>query len=147
MNLIKQLDHLNMTVRDLAQTQEWYRRVFGFQTVEAGFQDGQPWAIIKAGEAMLCLYQRPDLRFVGRFERPLHGVNHLAFRITDRDAWLGIVAREQLKLNYGDHTDYSHSTSWYVEDPTGYEIEVALWEGDRVVFEPMDTERSQPSGS
>lgn len=137
MNLIKHLDHLNMTVRDLAQTQEWYRRVFGFQTVESGIQGEQPWAIIKAGEAMLCLYQRPDLPFLDRHERPVQGINHLAFRITDREAWLRVVAQEQLELHYGDHTDYSHSTSWYVTDPTGYEIEIALWKDDRVVFEPM----------
>ena len=30
---------------------------------------------------------------------------------------------------------YPHSRSWYVYDPTGYEIEVVSWKGDRVAFE------------
>ncbi len=30
---------------------------------------------------------------------------------------------------------YPHSESWYVNDPTGWEIEVALWDNDQVRFD------------
>ena len=136
---LRHLDHLNLSVRDLAETRDWYARVFGFQLVEEGVQDdGTPWAILRGGDAMLCCYEHDDWRFLsnlGRREGQLHGINHFALRITDRRAWEETVARERLELDWGGAAiDYPHSTSWYVKDPTGYGIEVALWERDRVAF-------------
>ena len=36
-----------------------------------------------------------------------------------------------------------HSRSWYVTDPTGYEIEVAHWNGDRIVFDAATKEEAR----
>jgi catechol 2,3-dioxygenase-like lactoylglutathione lyase family enzyme len=38
--LIRQLDHLNLTVSHLDETVAWYGRVFGFVLVERDVQDG-----------------------------------------------------------------------------------------------------------
>ena len=134
MSIVKHIDHLNLSVQNLEQTIDWYARIFDFQVVEAAEQGGQPWAILKAGEALLCLYQRPELPFIERKTRPVHGMNHLSYRITDRSAWLHILERESLPLNHGHELIYDHSVSWYVTDPTGYEIEVVLWKDDTVRF-------------
>lgn len=136
---LRHLDHMNMSVRDLAETIDWYGRVFGFELVEeAVCDDGTPMAILRAGDAMLCCYEHPDWEFVSNVERRrrrLHGVSHFALRITDRAAWEATVAREQVELQWGGAPiRYPHSTSWYVEDPTGHGIEVALWDDDRVRF-------------
>jgi catechol 2,3-dioxygenase-like lactoylglutathione lyase family enzyme len=136
---LRHLDHMNLSVADLDLTRDWYARVFGFETVEEGVSDdGSRWAILRAGDAMLCCYEHPDWTFVSnaeRRERRLHGFNHFAFRITDRAAWEATVKRENLQLDWGGAAlDYPHSTSWYVADPTGYGIEVALWNEDRVAF-------------
>ena len=110
---VKQLDHLNLTVRSFDDTVEFYGRVFGFEIVEEAVKNGVRWGVIRSGEAMLCIYEHPKLEFLDRFallERGLHGVNHLAFRITDAKAW-------------------------YIKDPTGYEIEVTAWNDDEIAFD------------
>ena len=127
-------DHLNLTVRDLGETADWYRRVFGFERVEEGTWDGVPWAILRSedgqGEAMLCVYERPELGAPDADGRH-HRVRHAGFRIRDRAAWEAVLAREGLASEF---IPYPHSESWYVTDPTGYEIEVVLWKDGRVRF-------------
>ena len=66
--------------------------------------------------------------------RRLHGLSHFGLRIQDRAAWEETVAREQVEVSYGGEVDWPHSSAWYVVDPTGYEIEVALWDDDAVAF-------------
>lgn len=132
---IKQLDHINLTVASFEQTARWYARVFGFQVVEKGVREGRPWGVLRGGEAMLCIYEHPELKFEDSEQlaaRGLHGIAHLGFRITDRQAWLDTLKAEKLDHLYWK---YPHSESWYVTDPTGWEIEVALWDGDRVQFD------------
>lgn len=127
---IKSLDHLNLTVNDFDETAEWYGRLFGFEVVERGLQDGARWGVIRSGDALLCIYEHPELEHQDRFVRQRaghHGMNHFALRITDREAWEEIIEREGLELSYGGRIDWPHSDAWYVKDPTGYEIEVALW--------------------
>jgi catechol 2,3-dioxygenase-like lactoylglutathione lyase family enzyme len=138
--LVKHLDHLNLTVADLDASLDFYGRVFGFARVEGGVQDdGTRWAIVRAGEALLCLYEKHGLaqyRYKERIRRGLHGVNHFALRITDRAAWEATIEREGLSVSYGGAIEWPHSTAWYVNDPTGHEIEVALWHQDTIGFEP-----------
>ena len=145
---VKQLDHLNLTVRSFDETVEFYGRVFGFELVEEAVQDGVRWGVIRSGEAMLCIYEHPQLEFLDRYallERGLHGLNHLAFRITDAKAFEEIVQRDGLELGYGGEVQWPHSKSWYIKDPTGYEIEVAFWDGDEVAFDQPAAARS-PAG-
>jgi catechol 2,3-dioxygenase-like lactoylglutathione lyase family enzyme len=142
---VKHLDHLNLTVRDFDESVDWYRRVFGFEKVEESVQDGIRWGVVRSGEALLCLYEHPELEHVDRFElrkRGLHGVNHFALRIGDEKEWLATVARENVEVNYGGEVHWPHSRSWYVNDPTGWEIEVVRWQGDTVRFEPMEASAS-----
>lgn len=134
---VKHLDHLNLTVADLDATQRFYADVFGFRRVDGGVQDGVRWAILQSGQALLCVYEHPELiKYANRerIRRGVHGLNHFALRITDRAAWEQALARAGLELLYGSPIRWPHSTAWYVRDPSGHEIEVALWEGDRISF-------------
>lgn len=134
---VKHLDHLNLSVRSFDESAGWYRRVFGFEVVEKGEIEGRPWGVLKAGDAMLCIYEHPDrvhLDGAGLRERKLHGFDHFGLRITDRESWLATLEREGLELLYGSPIRWPHSTSWYVADPTGHEIEVVSWNDDRVAF-------------
>jgi catechol 2,3-dioxygenase-like lactoylglutathione lyase family enzyme len=136
---VRNLDHVNMTVRDFEESVGWYGRVFGFELVEEDVTDGVRWGVIRSGDAMLCIYEAPDREQIDRFEmrdRGLHGVAHFGLRITDGDAWLETVEREEIEVLYGGEISWPHSTSWYIEDPTGYEIEVALWDDDTIAFDP-----------
>ena len=137
---IKHLDHINMTVRNFRESVHWYQRVFGFALVEEGVQEGRPWGIIRSGDALLCLYEAPDRIFANRFElaeQERHGVSHFAFRIEDEEAWLATVEAESLDILYDGAVVWPHSTSWYLKDPTGYEIEVARWKDDKISLTPL----------
>ncbi len=131
------LDHLNMSVRDLAESLDWYGRVFGFEKVEDGVYDGAPWAIVRSEGALLCLYEHPERASPdggdGLAEKGLLGVAHFGLRIDDRAAWEDTLHRENVEVQYGGPVRWPHSTSWYVSDPSGYEIEVALWK-DGIAF-------------
>ena len=134
--MVKQLDHVNLSVASFAESAAWYRRVFGFQVVEQGVIENRPWGVLRSGDALLCIYERPDLKFVGyrvQQGRGMHAFAHFGLRITDRKAWEETIAREKVACVYSDFR-YPHSTSWYVVDPTGWEIEVALWDNDAVQF-------------
>lgn len=134
---VAQLDHLNISVENFRETVDWYGRVFGFELVEEGLRLGHPWGVLRAGDAMLCVYERPGRRVADMEELDAtarHGLRHFALRITDRERWESAVVREGLALGWDSPVHYPHSTSWYVRDPSGYEIEVALWENDQVAF-------------
>ncbi|HIG10115.1 MAG: hypothetical protein ABGY71_12015 [bacterium] len=68
------------------------------------------------------------------YARALHGVSHFSLRIADRSGWEQTIADEELELLYGGLVEWPHSLAWYVADPTGYEIGVALWNDDTVRF-------------
>ena len=135
--LVKQLDHLNLTVASFDESAAWYRRVFGFEVVERGIVEDQgPWGVLRAGDALLCIYEHPELRFDEyrtHLKKGVHAMAHFGLRITDRSAWEATIEREGVKCVYSDWR-YPHSNSWYVVDPTGWEIEVALWDHDTVQF-------------
>ncbi|MHC4959129.1 MAG: VOC family protein [Planctomycetota bacterium] len=133
--MIKHLDHLNISVADFERTADWYRRVFGFEVAQDEVDgDGIRWGVLKAGEALLCIYEYPDHKMVKARLQGQHGINHFGLRITDRAAWEQVLEREQLETHWGSPVDWPHSTAWYVRDPTGWEIEVALWNNDTVAF-------------
>ncbi len=125
---VRHLDHLNLYVADLEATIAWYQRVFGFVVVESGFSRA-PFAILRAGDAMLCLYQGEEHRGPGG------GFNHFALRIADREVWIRTMAEQNIQVSYGTgEITYPFSSSWYVDDPSGYQIEVVAWKEDRIQF-------------
>jgi catechol 2,3-dioxygenase-like lactoylglutathione lyase family enzyme len=131
-------DRLNLSVRSLGETARWYRRVFGFEPVEEGTWDGVPWAILRSGDSMLCVYERPELG-APEGDGKHHRVRHAGFRIRDRAEWEAVLTREGVESEY---REYPHSDSWYVTDPTGYEIEVVHWKDGCVRFPSFAKERS-----
>ncbi|MHC4953683.1 MAG: VOC family protein [Planctomycetota bacterium] len=135
---VTSLDHLNLSVRDFDETAAWYGRVFGFEVMEEAVNaDDVRWGVLRSEDAMLCIYEHPDLEHVPCDEqrrRGMHAICHFGLRIRDREAWEETIKREKLDLQWGGAIQYGHSTSWYVTDPTGWSIEVALWENDTVSF-------------
>lgn len=130
--MVRHLDHLNLNVRNLADSERFYASLFGFRRVEAGTADGGPWAILRAGEAMLCLYETPSLARLAAEPR----LNHFALRLAEAEPFLAAVARERVPFDYGDgEIRYPHSRSWYVRDPSGHQIEAVVWDEDTVRFD------------
>ena len=138
---VQTLDHLNLTVSNLEISIVWYAKIFGFNVVERGVRDSGPWAIIRSGDALLCIYEDPTRLSPSRFRldgQERHVIYHFGLRITDREAWLSTVKDNNLELEFGGENKYPHSSSWYVADPTGYSIEVALWNENIIRFDASD---------
>jgi len=89
------------------------------------------WGVLLCGEAMLCIYEKPEAEFIDRLEaskRGLHYISHVGVRIENQTAWEETIEREGVEILYGGAIQMPHGVSWYVSDPTGWEIEVALWD-------------------
>lgn len=133
------IDHLNMTVHDLAESEAWYKKVFGFERVEHGKRNGEPWAILRSGELMLCLYEQARTPPLNETSDDWHKgplkIWHFGLRVRDKVAWEKTVETYKIPVEYGGPVRYPHSLSWYVSDPSGHEIEVAYWDNDEVKFD------------
>jgi catechol 2,3-dioxygenase-like lactoylglutathione lyase family enzyme len=130
------LDHVNLTVRNLNESIKWYEQVFGFKKVEGGRRsDKVPWAILAVEDSMLALYEYPEKNPAPDFgDSPAHQMNHFGLRILDREAWEKTVKTHSLRVKFGGAVEYPHSTSWYVTDPSGHEIEVSFTGGAPLKF-------------
>lgn len=131
---IENMDHLNLTVADFDATVKWYHEVFGFALVEAGIRHGKRWGVLQAERALLCIYEHNNRKVPNLDREKLHGVNHFSFRIRNKTEWENTVLQLDLQLEYGGLVRYPHSDSWYVIDPTGYEIEIVHWDRDEIHF-------------
>jgi len=130
---IKHIDHINMNVNNLDESVNWYQNMFGFEVVETGTYDGRPWAIIQSGGSQLCMYQR---KANATSKVSIADINHFAFSIESREDWLKKIEETQTPVHYGGEVKYPHSSSWYIDDPSGFEIEVVHWKEGHARFSP-----------
>lgn len=137
---IEAIDHINFSVNNLSESIDWYHKIFGFDVVEKNQANGVKFAILKSNSSMLCIYEFPSRSFKDRFElhkSKLHGMNHFSFRISNQADFEKIVKKHDIEVGYDGPVKWPHSTSWYVTDPTGYEIEVVLWNEGKIRFPTM----------
>lgn len=137
---VRHWDHANITVNDLEQTIGFYGRLLDFVVVERGGDEAPfPWAIIRSGEAMLCIYEHPSLPVGPKYpEAPLtHEVRHLALRIQGGLAFLRRLNDQGVALLFGGPVEWPHSTSYYFVDPSGHQIEVVVWNDDSIRFDSL----------
>ncbi|MFZ4712133.1 MAG: VOC family protein [Bacteriovoracaceae bacterium] len=130
------IDHINMTVKNLEESVAWYEKIFQFQKVEQGVSEGQPWAIIRNENSLLCLYQEPNRVAAPEGDNifdQFHRLYHFGLNVDSSLEWEKIVQLHKIKVMYGGAIRYPHSTSWYVEDPSGYEIEVSHWNNENQI--------------
>lgn len=130
------LDHINMTAASLDESINWYSNLFGFKLVETGLsQAGKRWAILTSGDSAICMSEHTDRQRADSFDDHVHHkVFHFGLRVTDEAAWREKVLRYKLRVHYGGPVEYPHSTSWYVNDPSGHEIEVSYAGGAPMKF-------------
>ena len=135
---IRRIDHLNMTVASFDETVDWYGKLFGFEIVEEDVdEEGIRWGVIRSGDTMLCIYEFADHVYEDRFQlgkRKLHRVSHFGLRMTDRQTVEKTLAEHGIEPRYGGPVCWPHSTSYYVCDPTGHEIELTVYDDERLSF-------------
>ncbi len=68
----------------------------------------------------------------------IKNIDHLNLTVADFDAsvdWYNRIPDfELVEEDVQDSTRWRHSTSWYIEDQTGHEIEIASWDDDLVLL-------------
>ncbi len=136
------MDHVNITVADFDATVDWYRRVFGFELVEDEVTDGVHWGVLKGGGCQICFSERTGREFADRFalgDRNLHGMGHFALRIEDAESWQRTLQAHEIPVMYDGVVRWPHSDSWYIQDPTGYEIEVVHWHSGKPGYQAGET--------
>jgi lactoylglutathione lyase len=119
---VKQMDHLNMGVRNIAETENFYRDLFGFEEKERGIgKGGEPFAIIAAADRVyLCIYEYGDLP---RPDNHLF-IYHFGLHLDDFDLALKELHERKIELEYDGVVQQGKSRSMYIRDPNGYEIEL-----------------------
>jgi catechol 2,3-dioxygenase-like lactoylglutathione lyase family enzyme len=124
--MFEKFDHINLTVKNLTESIDWYAKIFGFEKMESGTAMGSPYAIVGFNDFMLCMYEEQDRQSAQKMgDAPFHQIYHFGIRVKDEDAWRAAIAKHQLKIQYGGEIAYPRSISWYILDPSGHEIEVS----------------------
>ena len=115
------IDHLNINVKNLNKSIEFYQSVFGFKVMEKGIStmSGAPYAIIgESKKAMLAIYESEDLSQATR-------LNHLGFNIENFEKVF--LTTKKLNIKVADYglVEYPKSKSIYIFDPDDNEIELS----------------------
>ncbi|MGV8916549.1 MAG: VOC family protein [Pseudomonas sp.] len=131
------LDHANIVTSDLDTTVAFFTDVLGFTTgPRPNFRVPGHW-LYSEGQPVVHLSQAtggvPAARVSPR-------IDHIAFRIADRDAWRALLERL-----HTHHIDYQLNTP---NDNTDLQLWVALAAGLTIEFiiaaEPFQPQRQQP---
>ena len=112
------IDHLNMEVKNLEETVKFYNDLFGFEVRED--QPAENSKIIGNDAVKLCLYETTGFTL---YEKK--GYHHFGLHIENFDNVLAKCKEMGLKIYYGGPLEWAHSTSVYIQDPNGYEIELS----------------------
>jgi catechol 2,3-dioxygenase-like lactoylglutathione lyase family enzyme len=133
------LDHINISVHSLSESVKWYGDLFGFNKVEEGINHyGRRWAIVACEDSLIAMTEYDGRKPADSdFEVLNHQINHFGIRVPDAQAWCKKIEKFSLALHYGGEVRYPHSTSWYVHDPSGHEIEVSCTGGTAMRFPPI----------
>jgi lactoylglutathione lyase len=130
------LDHINLTVGDLKNSIEWYKKVFGFELVESGTTpQGIKWGIVAFNDSMICMTEYPGRAVADKVEdKSIHQIYHFGIRVSNLQQWQKTVQDHKLRFYHGGEIEYPASRSWYVHDPSGHEIEVSYSVSERMQF-------------
>jgi catechol-2,3-dioxygenase len=118
---INGIDHININVKDLRKSIDFYKEVFGFQIMEEGTssKSGAPYAIIgESQKAMLAIYETANL------QGPTT-LNHIGFNIKNFKDVVAVVEKLNIKTPDYGMIDYPSSQSLYIFDPDDNEIELS----------------------
>jgi catechol 2,3-dioxygenase-like lactoylglutathione lyase family enzyme len=126
---VEGLDHVALTVRDVARSAAWYREVLG---LERRFEEvwGDFPAIVASGPTSLALFPSSVPDPAPPPGRDTLCARHIAFRVTGamfEQARLELEARG-LAPAFQDHTA-AHSL--YIKDPDGHEVEITTYDVTR----------------
>lgn len=122
----KGYDHINLTVKNLKESAEFYQKVFGLEVKEEGISSGfgLDYKILGLSErGFICLYQSNEA--LPKRSR----INHIGINVGNLSDALPKLSHAGVEIvPYGDEdgiVDYPQSKSIYIKDPDGNEIELS----------------------
>lgn len=123
---LQHIDHVAITVSDLARSLAWYREVLG---LERRFEEdwGDVPTMVCAGETCVALFPSdvPAPQPVAARERV--SMRHFAFRV-DRENFAAAQTRFRDRGIAFEFADHGIAHSIYISDPDGYRIEITTYE-------------------
>jgi len=113
---ISSIDHINMSVKNLAQSVEFYKNLFGFEIKKE--QPEEKSKIIGNDNVKLCLYEDSEMK-------PEGAIAHFGFHVENFDEIMKICTSLGVKIYYDGPVQFEKSRSIYINDPNGYDIELS----------------------
>lgn len=115
----RMIDHINMKVKNLDESVEFYKNLFGFVIKQEENQNkiDAPSKIIGNDSIKLCLYEVPDMS-------PEGGIAHFGFNVENFDEVISKCEELGVKILYDGVINWEKSKSVYIVDPSGYELEL-----------------------
>ena len=115
------IDHVNLSVRDLDKSIDFYSRLLGIDVKERGEGQGVRWGILGDPDRFyVCFFESPQAVF-----KPddVH-INQVGFVVDDIEETVRRIHALGFRLLFNDATvDWPRSKSAYVSDPDGIMIE------------------------
>lgn len=121
--MITRLLHTRYRVTDLEKTVAFYKEVLGLEEVRRSTSPrGSHLVFLKAPQSEelieLCKYDASGPVIIGP------DVTHLAFEVTDMEAFAAHAAAKGYPLSDGPHQTDSGSVIAFIDAPEGYEVEL-----------------------
>jgi len=115
----RMIDHVNMKVKNLDESVEFYKNLFGFVIKQEENENkiDAPSKIIGNDSIKLCLYEVPDMS-------PEGGIAHFGFNVENFDEVISKCEELGVKILYDGVINWEKSKSVYIVDPSGYELEL-----------------------
>jgi len=124
------LDHVALSVPEIAESVAWYQQMFGFKEVNRrGEPNGMQEVLIQRGDIKIELFQLPgaaplpDSRRDPSEDFRTHGLKHFAFRVKDVRAVLAELQAKGVKVVF-QLRDYPGAAFAFVSDNAGNAIEL-----------------------
>ena len=119
-----QLEHVNLTVADLARSIDFYTRLLGWRVRWQGTTSaGRAAAHVGNDDTYLALFEGGGASPAWDYDRV--GFNHVGFRVDDLDAAKARLAELGAPVHGED--DYEPGRRLYASDPDGLEIELVAY--------------------
>jgi lactoylglutathione lyase len=119
---LEALDHVGLTVADVARSVDWYRNVLGLQRVHEDAWGDFP-AVLEANGSGVALFPRTS----GHLVTPDDPLRHVGFR-TSRTGLESVRTELRRRGIRFDEGDYGIAWSVYLSDPDGYCVEITTYQ-------------------
>ena len=120
------VSHVDLTVRDVPASAEWYSTVFGLVTLmETDEPDRTSRVLLHPGSKLAISLGTHPTNDGSAFDETRTGLDHLSFRVRDRaelEAW---VARfDELGVHHSGITDAPYGSVVVFRDPDNIQLEL-----------------------